>query len=107
MKTGRRLTPTPSTRDAGAVKFDIANAVMSGDLASLDIDMPVRGNRQMVLDHTDALARALELVMDPDNWPIMINCTAGTVLRFVPPLVVTEKEIDRAFAILDEALAEE
>lgn len=71
------ITHVPISNPTAADPMAIAHAVMSGDLASLDIDMPVRGNRQMVLDHTDALATALEVVMDPDNWPIMINCTAG------------------------------
>ena len=37
---------------------------------------------------------------------LLINCTAGTVLRFVPPLNITEKEIDKMLEILDAALAE-
>jgi acetylornithine/N-succinyldiaminopimelate aminotransferase len=37
----------------------------------------------------------------------IINCTHETVLRFVPPLVVTRAEIDRLVSILDAALAEE
>ncbi len=58
----------------------------------------------------------LGLLLEKEGAPIvascltkglLINCTAGTVLRFVPPLVVTEKEIDKAIAILDESLAEE
>ena len=36
---------------------------------------------------------------------LIINCTADTVLRFVPPLIVTNKEIDQAMAVLDKALA--
>ena len=36
---------------------------------------------------------------------VIINCTAGNVLRFVPPLIVTEKEINEAVAALDKALA--
>ncbi len=35
---------------------------------------------------------------------LLINCTQGNVLRLMPPLVVKEKEIDRAAQILDEAL---
>lgn len=31
----------------------------------------------------------------------LINCTADTVLRFMPPLIVTEEEIDRLIATLD------
>ncbi|WP_163335980.1 aspartate aminotransferase family protein [Desulfopila sp. IMCC35008] len=35
----------------------------------------------------------------------LMNFAGGTVLRFVPPLVVTELEIDRFVAALDETLA--
>ena len=30
----------------------------------------------------------------------------GNILRFQPPLVITEEELDQAFAILDQAFAE-
>jgi acetylornithine aminotransferase len=36
----------------------------------------------------------------------IINCTHDTVLRFVPPLVVEEKDIEHLIRILDEALKE-
>ena len=36
---------------------------------------------------------------------LIVNCTADTVIRLVPPLIVTEKEIDEAVAVLDQALA--
>ena len=35
---------------------------------------------------------------------LLINCTQGNVLRLMPPLVVKEKEIDKAVQILDEVL---
>lgn len=38
---------------------------------------------------------------------LLINCTQGNVLRLMPPLVVKEKEIDRAIGILDGVLAAE
>lgn len=38
---------------------------------------------------------------------LLINCTQGNVLRVMPPLVVRDKEIDRAVAILEEAIASE
>lgn len=37
---------------------------------------------------------------------LLINCTQGNVLRLMPALNVTKKEIDRAIATLQEALAE-
>lgn len=33
---------------------------------------------------------------------ILINCTAGNVLRFMPPLIVTEKEIDHLADVLEQ-----
>jgi len=54
------------------------------------------------------------LVLDIPGAPIvaaclerglLINCTAGKVLRFVPPLIVSQTEIDKMLVILEEALA--
>jgi len=36
----------------------------------------------------------------------LINCIQGSILRFVPPLIVTSEEIDALTAALDETLAE-
>ena len=33
---------------------------------------------------------------------VLINCTAGTVLRFIPPLIVQQKDINRLIETLDE-----
>ena len=61
-----------------------------------------------------ALMAGLELTMDGKNIyeeclkkKLLINCTQGNVLRIMPPLVVKEKEVDRAIEILDEVLAAE
>lgn len=35
---------------------------------------------------------------------VIINCTAGNVLRFVPPLIINEKHVDEVIAVLDEVL---
>lgn len=35
---------------------------------------------------------------------VIINCTAGNVLRFTPPLIVQEKDIDHMLDILDDTL---
>lgn len=32
---------------------------------------------------------------------LLLNCTCGTILRFVPPLIITKEDVDRAVAILD------
>ena len=35
----------------------------------------------------------------------IINCTAGNVLRFVPPLIITKANVDELIVILDKVLA--
>ena len=37
---------------------------------------------------------------------LLLNCAAGKVLRFLPPLTITESEIDEMFATLDSLLTE-
>lgn len=36
---------------------------------------------------------------------LLINCTVGNVLRFVPPLIINRADIDKAVAILNEVFA--
>jgi acetylornithine aminotransferase len=47
-----------------------------------------------------------EIVKEGHARGVLLNVTHDTVLRFVPPLVVTEAEIDRMVAILDGIFAE-
>ncbi len=61
-----------------------------------------------------ALMAGVELTVEGKNIyeeclkkKLLINCTQGNVLRLMPPLVVREKEIDHAVAILDGVLAAE
>ncbi len=48
-----------------------------------------------------------DIVKEALNRGLLINCTVGTVLRFLPPLIVTRDEIDEAMEILDGILAEQ
>ena len=34
----------------------------------------------------------------------IINCTAGNVLRFIPPLIITEDQIDEVVSMIDDVL---
>jgi len=38
---------------------------------------------------------------------VMINCAAGKVLRFLPPLIITKEEIDEGFDILEKVLTQQ
>ncbi len=46
------------------------------------------------------------LVVKAMEKGLLINCTMGNVLRFVPPLIVSKDEIDEAVEILDGLLSE-
>ena len=62
----------------------------------------IRGRGLLIgieLDHDgpDYVLQALER-------GFLINCTMGNVLRFLPPLTITQDDIDRLLALLDEIL---
>jgi acetylornithine/N-succinyldiaminopimelate aminotransferase len=60
-----------------------------GLLLGLALDRPGRAVAEYCLQHG-----------------MVINCTADTVLRFSPPLIIARDEIDRLIPVLDEGLAE-
>ena len=45
-----------------------------------------------------------DIVNDCLAQGLIINCTAGKVLRFIPPLIITTAQIDEAFAVMDEVI---
>lgn len=47
---------------------------------------------------------AKPLVQDCQNRKVLINCTMDRILRFVPPLVITQPDIDRLLSILSDVL---
>lgn len=58
----------------------------------------VRGQGLMI--GVDLAFSGKQLVLDAMQQGLLMNCTHETVLRFLPPYIVTEKEINRALAIL-------
>jgi predicted acetylornithine/succinylornithine family transaminase len=46
-----------------------------------------------------------QMVLDAMAEGLLINCTHDTVLRFLPPYIVTEKEVDQAAKVLNKVLA--
>ena len=45
-----------------------------------------------------------QIVLDCMQQGLLINCTHDTVLRFLPPYIITEAEVDQAIAILARVL---
>src|ERR1035438_2692004 len=46
-----------------------------------------------------------QVVLDAMAQGLLINCTHDTVLRFLPPYIITEKEVDQAVRIVGRILA--
>jgi acetylornithine/N-succinyldiaminopimelate aminotransferase len=65
----------------------------------------VRGRGLMIGVDLDIPGK--QIVLDAMEDGLLMNCTHETVLRFLPPYIVTEKEIDRAMRILKKALKAE
>jgi acetylornithine/N-succinyldiaminopimelate aminotransferase len=62
----------------------------------------VRGQGLMV--GVDLSFSGKQMVLDAMEQGLLMNCTHDTVLRFLPPYIVTEKELDRAVSILKRVL---
>jgi acetylornithine/N-succinyldiaminopimelate aminotransferase len=45
-----------------------------------------------------------QIVLDGIGEGVLFNCTHETVLRFLPPYIITEKEVDKAAKVLDKLL---
>jgi predicted acetylornithine/succinylornithine family transaminase len=45
-----------------------------------------------------------QAVVDAMNQGLLINCTHDVVLRFLPPYIITEREVDRAVAVIGKVL---
>ena len=46
-----------------------------------------------------------QLVLDGIKEGLLFNCTHDTVLRFLPPYILTEQDVDRAIAVLSKIFA--
>jgi acetylornithine aminotransferase len=70
--------------------------------------------RHRIVEEVRGLGLLLGLKLKTDAEPLvlecmqrgfLINCIQGSILRFVPPLVITEKEIDELVDCLNDRLA--
>ena len=64
----------------------------------------VRGMGLMLAAELDSADLAKHVVGEMLKRHILINCTSDTVLRFLPPYVLTPAHVDTAIAALDEIL---
>ena len=71
--------------------------------------------KHIIIDHIRAIGLMIGVQLTSSGTEIVnkclekglrINCTQGTVLRFMPPMIVTQSQIDQAVDILDTVLTE-
>ena len=67
-----------------------------------DCIVEVRGHGLMV--GVEVNYQCGELVEKAQNRGVLINVANGSVVRFVPPLVITREELDKVVSIIDEIL---
>jgi acetylornithine/N-succinyldiaminopimelate aminotransferase len=76
------------------------------ELRKLSVKHPriteVRGAGLMIGAQLDGPGK--QIVNDAMDRGLLINCTHDTVLRFLPPYIITEKDVDEAVGILDQVL---
>lgn len=59
----------------------------------------IRGHGLMI--GLDMTIPGKQMVLDAMEMGLLINCTHETVLRFLPPYIITEREVDAAIEILN------
>jgi acetylornithine/N-succinyldiaminopimelate aminotransferase len=62
----------------------------------------VRGHGLMIGMELDFSGK--QIVLDAIEQGLLINCTHNTVLRALPPYILTEQDVDRAVRVLDKVL---
>jgi acetylornithine/N-succinyldiaminopimelate aminotransferase len=62
----------------------------------------VRGHGLMIGVELDIPGK--QIVLDAMAEGLLINCTHDTVLRFLPPYIISDEEIDRAVSVLAQVL---
>jgi acetylornithine/N-succinyldiaminopimelate aminotransferase len=71
--------------------------------------------KHLIIDHVRGIGLMIGVQLTSSGVEIVdkclerglrINCTQGMVLRFMPPMIVTKKQVDQAVDILDSVLSE-
>ena len=92
----------------------LANAVIAGSQLFKKLNDLKRKHPVIRQVRGMALMAGVELEVDGKEIyeeclkrKLLINCTQGNVLRLMPPLIVKEREIDRAIQILEGVLIQQ
>ena len=81
--------------------YDMGNYLVS-KLRQLNKDyiLEIRGKGLMV--GMELSIKCEDIVAGAREKGVLLNCTSESVLRFVPPLTITEQQLDKVVSVLDE-----
>jgi acetylornithine/N-succinyldiaminopimelate aminotransferase len=91
----------------------LENAIKVGQYAKDKLEQLKQ--KHIIIDHIRAIGLMIGVQLTSSGTEIVdkclekglrINCTQGTVLRFMPPMIVAKNQIDQAIDILDSVLTE-
>ena len=91
----------------------LENAIQLGQYTKDKLDQLKQ--KHSIIDHVRGVGLMIGLQLNTPGAEIVdkclqnglrINCTQGTVLRFMPPMIVNKSRIDQAIGILDNVLME-
>ncbi len=83
----------PHVREVGRYMKEKLRELNVGEVRGRGLMLGIDTGREC----RDAVLKALEK-------GLLVNCTAGSVLRFLPPLVVRKEHVDEAIRILEEII---
>ena len=89
-----------NARETGKYFLEKLHGFSSGN----DAVKAVRGKGLMIGVEFDFPCREIALKML--ELGVLVSCTANTTIRFVPPLIISEQEIDEILKILETAVSE-
>ena len=63
--------------DVSAAPRSIIERIAAGDSQGLGAPMLINGNAAFATTHRAVFGEVLDIVTDPDHWPVVVHCTAG------------------------------
>lgn len=66
-----------SITDVSAAPMTILEQLERGETDGLGAEMLMRGNESFVRRYLDRFAAVVQILADPDRWPVVVHCTAG------------------------------
>ena len=71
------VTHHVAVHDVSAAPRSIIERIAAGDSQGMGAPMLIRGNAAFATTHRAVFGEVLDIVANPDHWPVVVHCTAG------------------------------